>query len=367
MTFRAKMPHAAMALLLMISVVRSGAVRAANSPDDVARLIQQLQDPDIQSRRDAVRGFGKISPLPPDALDALAKLLEREDQDPQVRGFANDAVCNAGAAAIPIATRFAQSKVQFTSYIGIEALGCLATKNEAARPVLIKMYKQNPSNVPRTAARVGAPMLPLLFDALHGGDPTMREAALSTLGQVAYDGRVIGKESLVKIHSGYIAPAELTAIKPNLAMALGDGNLKLRGAAAVALNYVDPSDPRVVPVFVDLAKEKDAPFRDYAIKALGDFGGVASAVVAPLEDILATNNEVLLQADAGEALAKIEGRAACAALEKAIARKQEAAGTAERYLSRNDRSEPPSTGTLGADQHQPSKGECFDGCQGTRI
>ncbi len=308
-------------LLLMISLVRGGVVRAASAPDDVARLIQQLHDPDVQHRRDAARDLSKISPLPPDALGTLVNLLDRQDTDPEVQGFANNAVCNAGVAAIPIATQFAESTVQFTSYIGIGLLGCLAANNEAARPVLIKMYAQNPSNVPSTAAWVGAPMLPLLFDALHGSDPPMREAALMTLGQMAYDGRVTGKENLVKNHSGYVAPADLTAIKPDLAAALGDGNLKLRGAAAVALNYVDSADPRVVPVFIDLAKEKNAPFRDYAIKALGDFGSTANAAIVPLEGILATSNEILLQTDAGEALAKIEGRAACAALEKAVARK----------------------------------------------
>src|SRR6266481_4306856 len=71
----------AVILLTAALVNELGWVRAAHASDDVSRVIQQLHDPDVQHRRDAARELSKITPLPPDGIEAMAGLAERQDQD----------------------------------------------------------------------------------------------------------------------------------------------------------------------------------------------------------------------------------------------------------------------------------------------
>src|SRR5260370_13719130 len=194
-----------------------GWVRAAHVSDDVSRVIQQLHDPDVQHRRDAARELSKITPLPPDAIEAMAALLEPQDQDALIEDIAETALCNAGGSAIPVATRFARSKDNFIFRKGIDLLGCLAKRDKDAWPILIGIYKQNPaSNAINELAAVGRPVLPIMIDALRGKDPTMRAGAMMTIAAMVGNARMFSADDAARNHIGIVAPKDLAPAEPEL-------------------------------------------------------------------------------------------------------------------------------------------------------
>ena len=192
------------ALLLTTAIVIGGRyTSSARASDDVSRLIQRLRDPDVQHRRDAARELSKISPLPPEGIEAMAGLLERPDQDTLISLTAETALCNAGASAISVATRFAGSKDNFIFQKGIGLLGCIAPKDKDAWPILIAIYKTNPaSNAILNLASVGPPVLPIMFDALKGGDQTMRAGAIMTIEAMVNNALAVPRGPLVDCWAG---------------------------------------------------------------------------------------------------------------------------------------------------------------------
>ena len=307
-------------LLTAAFVIEVGCVGAAHASDDVARLIQQLHDPDVQHRRDAARDLSKITPLPPPAMESMAELLEHQDQDPIVARIAWDAVCNAGASAVPIAKRFLESKDKFISGEGINLLGFLAIKDKDVWPILIDIYKKDPaSNAINLLAPVGPPALPLLIDALKSHDPTLRAGALMTIETMvgwSVEGMVWNGHPVV------VAPKDVAPAEPELAAALADPDPKIRSAAAIVLNYIDPNDKRALPILISLVAERNVQFIGSAIKGLQASGSAAKAAVPALEHLLSDDN-VGLRWDAAKALVQIEGQSACAPVAQAIKRDRE--------------------------------------------
>jgi hypothetical protein len=74
-------------------VIRAEYVRSAEAAADISHLIQQLRDSDIEHRREAVGELGKISPLPPKGINAMASLLAQQNQDPLIENLAQNALC----------------------------------------------------------------------------------------------------------------------------------------------------------------------------------------------------------------------------------------------------------------------------------
>ena len=224
------------ALLLAAALVNAGVcTRTAHASDDVSRLIQELHDPDVQHRRDAARELSKISPLPPEGLEVMASLAERQDQDDSIARSAHEALCNAGASAVPVATRFAHSKDKSISQKGIDLLGCVAAKDKDVWPLLIDIYKTNPaSNAIWHLAAVGPPILPVMIDALKGGDPTMRAGAFMAIGTMVDNAKTFSADSAARNHIGIVAPKDLAPAEPELAAALQDADPKIRSRAAIA-------------------------------------------------------------------------------------------------------------------------------------
>jgi hypothetical protein len=99
-----------LALLVGAAIVgQAKYARPAESSADISRLIQQLHDPDLDRRRDAASELSKISPLPPEGINAMASLLEQTNQDYVVENSAHGALCSAGVPAFPVATGLAHS------------------------------------------------------------------------------------------------------------------------------------------------------------------------------------------------------------------------------------------------------------------
>jgi HEAT repeat protein len=308
------------ALLLAAALVNAGAyTRTADASDDVSRLILQLHDPDVQHRRDAARELSKISPLPPQGIEVMAGLVEQPDQDALIASVAEIALCNAGASATPIATRFAHSRDNFISQKGIGLLGCLAPRDKNAWPVLIAIYKENPaSNAIWYLATVRPPVLPVLIDALKSADPTMRAGAFLTIGRMVDNAIAFSADDAARNHIGIIAPKDRVPAEPELVAALQDTDPKIRNRAAIALNYADPTDKRALPIFINVLTERDVQSIGLAISGLKAMGDAAKPAVPALEHALATDEDVLIRSDAAKALVQIEGQAACAPLEQAI-------------------------------------------------
>ena len=65
------------ALLLFATIaVAAGCKRASPLPPNVSRLIAELRSPDLRRRQDAAVALGKVHPMPPEAIEALAAAVE---------------------------------------------------------------------------------------------------------------------------------------------------------------------------------------------------------------------------------------------------------------------------------------------------
>jgi hypothetical protein len=68
------------ALLLFATIaVAAGCKRASPLPPNVSRLIAELRSPDLRRRQDAAVALGKVHPMPPEAIKALAAAVKTEE------------------------------------------------------------------------------------------------------------------------------------------------------------------------------------------------------------------------------------------------------------------------------------------------
>ncbi len=312
-------------IALLVSVVAltgaacSGIAHAAQGTKDTAHLLQQLHDQDIQKQRDAAKALSNIEPVSSETLQTMITIVESTDRDNQVRGYAQSTICNAGTAAIPTLQRWVQT-VQpggLLQQTGVNLLGCLAPKTPEVWPILIDISKKNGyAYAMSELASVGKPVLPLLFDQLRGSDPEMRKGALRAIDIMAGWSQmsVAGRRNKNRIE-----PKDLDPVLPELTGALKDSDPETQGYAAFTLYYVDPTDLRVLPIFIRLVMGGDGSSAGSAIEALQNMGPAAKPAIPALEHALAKDQESYIRAPAGQALAKLEGVRACSALENAFA------------------------------------------------
>jgi hypothetical protein len=68
------------ALLLFATIaVAAGCKRASPLPPNVSRLLAELRSPDLRRRQDAAVALGKVHPMPPEAIKALAAAVKTEE------------------------------------------------------------------------------------------------------------------------------------------------------------------------------------------------------------------------------------------------------------------------------------------------
>jgi HEAT repeat protein len=310
---------AARVALLVSVIVLTMAARSviANAAEDTTHLLQQLHDPDIQKQRDAAKALSNIEPVSSETLQTMITIVEATGGDNQVRDYAQSTICNAGTVAIPTLQRWVQTG-GFLRQIGVNLLGCLAPKTPDVWPILIDIYKKDRDADAMTGlAYVGKPVLPLLFDQLRGSDPEMRKGALRAIDIMAGWSRMPARGQ--REDKNRIEPKDLDPLVPELTGALKDSDPETQSYAAFALHFADPTDLRVLPIFIRLVMEGDGSSEGSAIEALQEMGSAAKPAIPALEHALAKDQQSYIRAPAGQALAQIEGVGACPALENALA------------------------------------------------
>jgi len=108
---------------------------------NVSELIQKVKSlPDSQDRRDAARELSTIEPLPPEALQALADVIETTQHNGAVERYAMTALAKAGAPAIPAFTTLLESKNPQAREAAIETLGRI--RDPVVWPILIGTFNR---------------------------------------------------------------------------------------------------------------------------------------------------------------------------------------------------------------------------------
>src|SRR5260370_26787681 len=91
---------ALLTLAIAVPVCAQPAVRNRHSPRYVSDLIRELKSPDLKDRKDAARALSTIEPLPPEAIRALADLLETSKHYDRAERYAISPLANAGRCTI---------------------------------------------------------------------------------------------------------------------------------------------------------------------------------------------------------------------------------------------------------------------------
>ncbi len=299
---------AAVLLLLWIAVSITPARGEANKPEhdsavSVAHLLKELELPEssanVQRRRDAARQLSEINPLPTEAIAPLAKALDTWDRG-GVQRYASAALAGAGARAIPaLAAECSQSRGDGEGcQAAIGSLSTIAKTDPAAWPVLIDDLKSAfGAGAAIGLGKVGAPVVPLLRQALKDEHPktrAMAAKALSDIGPPAKDA----------------IPDLLPLLNDTAGQAQADSGAwpspVVQYGAALALATIDPTRKEALPVLSE-ALTNDWMTGADAIKAVQKMGSNGRDAIPALARVLASG---VNRSDAVHALATIEGRSA---------------------------------------------------------
>jgi HEAT repeat protein len=306
---------AAVLIVLWIAVSISSARGEENKPEQnsaptLAELLKQLGLPDssanLQQRRDAARQLSEIKPLPAEAIDPLTKALDTWDRG-GVQRYAGVALAGAGARAVPaLAVECGQSGRDGEGcQAAIRVLGQIARTEPAAWPVLIDDFGSRFGGGAAVAlGRVGAPVVPLLRQALRSANPesrAMAAKALSDIGPPAKDA-VPDLVALLNDTAGHSQAASGEWPSP-----------VVQYEAAIALANIDPTRKEALPVLQEAVANRWMTGID-AIKAVEKMGGNGRAAVPALERVLAGGPDNLNRSFAVDALGAIEGCGAGPAL-----------------------------------------------------
>jgi HEAT repeat protein len=156
-----------------------------------------------------------------------------------------------------------------------------------------------------------------LTETLNDSDPSVRAAAANALREIgaaaksAYPSLVeLAKDPDVDVRCAAVAAVVVVQGDPKatvaaLRAALNDANIQVRAAAAAATGGLRESAADLVPVLIDLLKDKDnANVRRAAMRGLGNIGPSAKAAVTDLVGLL-SDDEQRLRGDAARALVQI--------------------------------------------------------------
>ena len=303
---------AAVLLLLWIAVSISAARGEANQPEHdsaarVAELLKQLELPDsndnLQRRRDAARQLSEIKPLPTEAISPLAKALDTWDRG-GVQIYAGMALADAGARAIPaLAAECGQSGRDGEGcQAAIGVLGQIAHSEPAAWPGLIDDFRSGfGAGAASAIGKVGAPVVPLLRQALKSDNPKTRAMAARALFDIGPPAKEAIPDLLPLLND--------TAGKDTAMPAQASGEWPspvVQYEAALALANIDPTRKEPLPILIKLVTNNWMTGGE-AIEAIGKMGSSGREAIPALEQLLADESHSPNRSAAVEALAKIEG------------------------------------------------------------
>ena len=299
---------AAVLLLLWIAVSTTAARVEANRPEhdsaaSVAELLEQLKLPEsndnLQRRRDAARQLSEIGPLPTEAIAPLAKALDTWDRG-GVQRYARGALAGAGARAIPaLAAECNQNGRDGEGcQAAIGVLGQIARTEPAAWPVLIDDFNSGfGAGAAIAIGKVGAPVVPLLRQALRSDGPKTRAMAAKALSDIGPPAKEAIPDLLPLLND--------TAGQEQAASGLWPSPV-VQYEAAFALVNIDPTRKEALPVLSG-AMANNWMTGSEAINAVGKMGSSGREAIPALERVLADNSHSPNRSVAVEALAKVEG------------------------------------------------------------
>ncbi len=273
----------------------------------VAELLKELELPEssvnLQRRRDAARQLSEINPLPTEAIAPLAKALDTWDRA-GVQRYARGALAGAAARAIPALAAECNQSGRYgegcQAAIGI--LGQIARTEPAAWPVLIDDFKSGfGAGAAIAVGKLGAPVVPLLRQALKSDNPKTRAMAARALFGIGPPARDAIPDLLPLLND--------TAGKDTAMPAQASGEWPspiVQYEAALALVNIDPTRKEALPVLTQLVTNHWTTGGE-AIAAIGKMGSNGREMVPALERVLADKSHSPNRSVAVEALAKIEG------------------------------------------------------------
>ncbi|AWM41343.1 putative lyase [Gemmata obscuriglobus] len=242
-----------------LSVLSALVTIDAASAEVSTALLKATQDNEAAVRAAAATALGRLDPLPPNALDALLKLVKSDSRTgPRVAALL--ALAAAGTRAQP-----ARAEVEALTNSPQANLALLAKVAQAA--------------IDGDTSKVA----PAVRTGLRDRNPAVRAAAVEAV-------LVIGpiKDDL---------PALLTLLKE-----LGSTT---RGTAAAAIGRLGPTAQDAVPQLTRLLDDHDSEVRITAVEALGRIGPAAQPAVRKLKELL---RDPLVWPVAQKALEKIEAK-----------------------------------------------------------
>jgi HEAT repeat protein len=244
-------------LLLLVSggsrtAYANGFSHPTATPRPLSLLIKDLQSPELRERRIAARELSTMNPLPVDAIDPLVRALNDPDPMGTVQQWATQGLGNGGAPAIPVLVALMQPGKGKKDQIRIAAVRSLAAiaKNEpSAFPPLVETLKDPVLQVwaPVAIAPIGAPIVPLLRKSLRDPDVKVRRAAASAL---------------------QMAPGQASEAAPELTSDLNDPDPNVRTLTAADLGRIGPPAKSAAPALCMLLKDTRPEVREMAAIAL---------------------------------------------------------------------------------------------------
>jgi len=278
--------------------------REHDSTVRVAELLKELELPEssasLQRRRDAARQLSVINPLPTEAIVPLAKALDTWDRG-GVQRYSSAALVGAGARAIPaLAAECSPSgRVGEGCQAAIGVLGRIARSEPAAWPVLIDDFKSGfGAGAAIAVGKLGAPVVPLLCQALKSDNPKTRAMAARALFGIGPPAKDAIPDLLPLLND--------TAGKDTAMPAQASGEWPspvVQYEAALALANIDPTRKEPLPVLSTILTNNWMTGSE-AIAAIGKMGSNGREMVPALERVLAGGSN---RSTAVEALAMIEG------------------------------------------------------------
>jgi HEAT repeat protein len=225
-----------------------------------------------------VTGAGVMALLlaaPPGApVGGVAELIGRlKDRDPVVREEACHALASLGAAAKPAVPDLIDALGDDHLPVYVAAGFALAEMGKDAVPALMQAARSRNTGVRAEAAyllgRIGPDAIeavPTLVEAMGGGDPEVREAAVTALGQIFDSSPASDPAPPLDLGSSTI-PGLLNLLARTGA---GDPSWSLvRSEAAKTLGKIGPSSSAAVPALVGYLRDPDPRVRAACAWALG--------------------------------------------------------------------------------------------------
>jgi HEAT repeat protein len=173
---------------------------------DVRGLISALQHPDVETRYRAAIALGEIGD--PAAVEALSRALE--DENSGVRWEAAEALGKIGKPALGIlieALGRDDDDIRWRAAIALGEIG-----DESAVDTLVRSLSDHDpyvrSRVVRALAKIGAPAVEPLIEAVGKGEPTVKECALAALGAMDKNGQQELREKAATLTQDIRAPFE---------------------------------------------------------------------------------------------------------------------------------------------------------------